>query len=397
MGMAPEIPQPSTGETSRLKVLVITRNLPPLVGGMERLLHNLVLGVAEYADVAVIGPNGCRAHLPETVETHECSNKLAGFLSGSTLTALRIVRKGRFDVVIGGSGLMAPLLFLLKTLFQCRTLVLVHGLDIIVDHWLYQQLFIPALRRADQVVANSRNTKRLAIEKGVPEERISIIHPGTHIPGQPDEDRKREFLQRYRIPYSRYMLFAGRITRRKGLSPFIRHSLPAILQACPDTGLVVVGDNANDSLNRQGEKAEVLAAIDEAGLCDKVMFLGQVDDRDLETAYACAAVHVFPLIEVPGDVEGFGMVVIEAAAVGTVTVAFDVGGVADALELVGGTLIPSGNYTEFTRLITQTIAGGQTARQVSVEIHSSISWDRYASLFKAATMRAADRSQPMIQ
>ena len=375
-----------------MKVLVITRNLPPLVGGMERLLHNLVLGVAEYAEVTVIGPTGCRAHLPKTVEAHESSNKLAGFLFESTLTALRIVRKGRFDVVIGGSGLMAPLLYLLKTLFQCRTLVLVHGLDIIVDHWLYQRLFIPALRRADQVVANSRNTKRLAIEKGLQEERISIIHPGTHIPEQPDEDRKREFLQRYRIPYGRYLLFAGRITRRKGLSPFIRHSLPAILQACPDAGLVVAGDNASDSLNRLGEKAEVLAAIEETRLGEKVMFLGQVNDRDLETAYACATVHVLPLIEVPGDVEGFGMVAIEAAARGTVTIAFDVGGVADALELVGGTLIPSGNYTEFTSLLTQAIAGERTARHVSAEIINSISWDRYASQLKAAALSAANRS-----
>jgi phosphatidylinositol alpha-1,6-mannosyltransferase len=341
--------------TETLRVLVITRNLPPLVGGMERLLHNLVLGVTEYAQVTVIGPRGCGAHLPESVEVHECSNGLAGFLGGSTLTALHIVRKGRFDVVIGGSGLVAPLVLLLKTLFHCRTLVLVHGLDVIVDHWLYQRLFVPALRRADQVVANSRNTKRLAVEKGVPEERITIIHPGTHIPEMPDENRKQEFLQRYRIPYQRYMLFAGRMTRRKGLSPFIRNSLPAILQACPDSGLVVVGDDAGDSLNQRGEKAAVLDAIEETGLKDKVMFLGQVDDRDLETAYTCAAVHVFPLIEVPGDVEGFGMVAIEAAAVGTVTVAFDVGGVADALELVGGTLIPSGNYTEFTSLLTQII------------------------------------------
>lgn len=372
--------------TETLRVLVITRNLPPLVGGMERLLHNLVLGVTEYAQVTVIGPRGCGAHLPESVEVHECSNGLAGFLGGSTLTALHIVRKGRFDVVIGGSGLVAPLVLLLKTLFHCRTLVLVHGLDVIVDHWLYQRLFVPALRRADQVVANSRNTKRLAVEKGVPEERITIIHPGTHIPEMPDENRKQEFLQRYRIPYQRYMLFAGRMTRRKGLSPFIRNSLPAILQACPDSGLVVVGDDAGDSLNQRGEKAAVLDAIEETGLKDKVMFLGQVDDRDLETAYTCAAVHVFPLIEVPGDVEGFGMVAIEAAAVGTVTVAFDVGGVADALELVGGTLIPSGNYTEFTSLLTQIITGERTARHVSAEINCSISWDRYANSFKAAVL-----------
>ena len=365
-----------------MKVLVITRNLPPLVGGMERLLHNLVLGVTEYAEVTVIGPRGCRAHLPETIETHECSNKLAGFLLGSMLIALRIVRKGRFDVVIGGSGLMAPLLFLMKTLFQCRTLVLVHGLDIIVQHWLYQCLFIPALRRADQVVANSRNTKRLAIEKGVQEDRITIIHPGTRIPELPDEERKREFLERYRIPYSRYMLFAGRITRRKGLSPFIRNSLPAILQACPDSGLVVVGDNASDSLNRQGEKAEVLAAIEETGLGDKVMFLGQVNDRDLEPAYACAAVHVFPLIEVPGDVEGFGMVAIEAAALGTPTVGFDVGGVQDAITALHGPLIEP-NCSEAMEKALINVLTNTTFEKIDCRVHAEgYSWEHYNVLLK---------------
>lgn len=380
--MPPEETEQATGHDSRLKVLVITRNLPPLVGGMERLLYNLVLGVAEYADVTVIGPSGCRAHLPGTVATHECSDKLAGFLVGSTLAALRIVRKGRFDVVIGGSGLMAPLLLLLKLLFRCRTLVLVHGLDIIVDHWLYQSLFIPALRKADQVVANSRNTRRLAIEKGVPADRITIIHPGTHIPELPDDERQREFLQRYRIPYRRYMLFAGRITRRKGLSPFIRNSLPAILQACPDAGLVVVGDNADDSLNKQGEKAEVLAAIEEAGLGDKVIFLGQVDDRDLETAYACAAVHVFPLIEVPGDVEGFGMVAIEAAAMGTVTVAFDVGGVQDAITTLNGVLIEPTCSEAMGKAITNILAN-TPFDQVNCRAHAEgFSWTHYNILMK---------------
>lgn len=375
--MAPETQQPPTGEAHRLNVLVITRNLPPLVGGMERLLHNLVLGVTEYAAVTVIGPRGSRGHLPEAVETHECSNKLAGFLFGSTLAALRIVHKGRFDVVIGGSGLMAPLLFLLNTLFHCRTLVLVHGLDIIVDHWLYQRLFIPALRRADQVVANSRNTKRLAIEKGVQEDRTTIIHPGTHIPELPDEERKREFLQRYRIPYKRYMLFAGRITRRKGLSPFIRKSLPAILQACPDAGLVVVGDNASDSLNRQGEKAEVLAAIEETGLGEKVMFLGQVGDRDLETAYACAAVHVFPLIEVPGDVEGFGMVAIEAAAMGTVTVAFDEGGVSDAVPPSADNLIGAEQYEQFSEAVSQQLQDPDGRTDPCRDHAKQFAWPRF--------------------
>ena len=366
-----------------MRVLVITRNLPPLVGGMERLTHNLVLGVTEYAQVTVIGPHGCRAHLPESVEVHECSSGLAGFLGGSTLAALRIVRKGRFDVVIGGSGLVAPLLLQLKILFYCRTVALVHGLDVIVDNWLYQRLFIPALRHVDQVIANSRNTKRLAVDRGVRDERITIIHPGTHIPEMPDEHRKLDFLQRYNIRYERYMLFVGRMTRRKGLSSFIRNSLPTILQACPNSELVIVGDDADNSLNREGEKAAVLAAIEETGLEDKVTFLGKVDDRDLESAYACAAVHVFPLIEVPGDVEGFGMVAIEAAAMGTPTVAFDIGGAQDALPAESRDLIAAAHYMLLAQTVSHYLKGFAEPQQYLLQHAKKFSWPNYTQKLRA--------------
>jgi phosphatidylinositol alpha-1,6-mannosyltransferase len=59
--------------------------------------------------------------------------------------------------------------------------------------------------------------------------------------------------------------------------------------------------------------------------------LGPVDDDTLSDAYFAADVMVFPVQEVAGDVEGFGMVAIEAAAHDLPTVAFAVGGVPDAI------------------------------------------------------------------
>lgn len=354
---------------------------------MERLLYNLILGVAEYANVTVIGPKNCHKHFPKTIRVYESSRKLTGFLAGSIFKALGIVRKGTFDVVIGGSGLIAPLLWLLKLLFRCKTMVLVHGLDIVASNSLYQYIFVPTLRRVDKVVANSRNTRRLAIEKGVHPDRITIIHPGTNIPEPPDEIRKREFLTRYQIPYKQYMIFAGRITRRKGLAPFIQNSLPAILDACPDSGLVVVGDNPDDSLNQQGDKLRALTAAAEKGLQKKIMFLGQINDRDLETAFSGAAVHVFPLIDEPGDVEGFGMVVIEAAAMGTSTVAFDIGGAADAATLSGGELVKSGDYDQLSQFITSKIKEDPKKDDLAASEKNLIGWNRFHQEIRETIMQ----------
>ena len=367
----------------RLKVLVITRNLPPLLGGMERLLHNLILGVAEYAEVTVIGPTGCRSQLPNSIQVYECSPSLARFLIGSTWHGLRIARQQTFDVVIGGSGLIGPTLWLLKRLYKLRTLVLVHGLDLVVENRLYQGVFVPALQSVDQVVANSRNTRNLAIEKGIVPEHITVIHPGTHIPETPSAERQQAFLEKFQIPFDRYMLFTGRITRRKGLSAFIRNCLREILEAFPDSGLVVVGDEPGDALDGRGEKAEVLREIAERGLWNRVIFTGEVDDDDLACAFACAAVQVFPLSPVKGDVEGFGMVAVEAAAQGTGTVAFNLGGVADALPPGNGDLINTGDYRALTRAVCQHLQAGDKAVQAFVSHAGRFAWPRYHGEIRA--------------
>jgi phosphatidylinositol alpha-1,6-mannosyltransferase len=85
--------------------------------------------------------------------------------------------------------------------------------------------------------------------------------------------------------------------------------------------------------------------------------LGRCDGPTLSAAYQAADVHIFPVLDLPGDVEGFGMVALESAAHGLATVAFAVGGVPDAvLDGQTGTLVEPGDYVVLGEAVIRQLA-----------------------------------------
>src|SRR3546814_7902945 len=80
---------------------------------------------------------------------------------------MRVARAFRPDVVIAGSGLMAPVAEMAARVTGAKSIAYVHGLDVIVDHAIYKAVWLPSIRRMDRVIANSRFTARLCEEAGV--------------------------------------------------------------------------------------------------------------------------------------------------------------------------------------------------------------------------------------
>ncbi|MEM8561268.1 MAG: glycosyltransferase family 4 protein [Pseudomonadota bacterium] len=376
------------GKSSKPHILLITRNLPPLIGGMEKLIHRIALGISQYSDLTIIGPKGCSQHLPNHIKTIEAPKNLAPFLFLSTSFAIRELRAGRYDLLIGGSGITALTLYLLNRMFGHRTIIYLHGLDLVVDSTIYQKVFIPCIRTMNSIIVNSQNTKNLALSKMVNESKITIIHPGTDLPPLPDSSTLDAFKQKFQIEFEYTMIFVGRFTRRKGLSMFIENSLPNILAALPSAGLIVIGRAPGDSLNQQGEEQRVAQLASNPLVRERIKFLGQVDDEELAHCYALADVSIFPLVHVKGDVEGFGMVAVEAAALGTPTVAFDTGGVADAISNANGMLISPGNYPEFSAAVLQILTGQKPGTASCLEHASQFAWDRVNDRFKEVVLES---------
>jgi phosphatidylinositol alpha-1,6-mannosyltransferase len=364
-----------------MRVLLVTRNFPPVVGGMERLLYNAYRTLTDRFDVALVGPSGCERFVVNTTPTVSISlSPLARFLFAAQWHALRVARRMRPTVVLSGSGITAPATLLAARHTGAKAACFVHGLDLVADSVLYRRLFLPAVVRFDRLIANSHNTARLASLAGANPERIALLHPGVSMPSS-DTSIDTAFLDRLHIADRRILLSVGRLTPRKGLCEFIRYSLPKLVARQPSLLLLVVGDEPQGALKHTaGQRERILEATNSTGMNEHVVLTGKVDDETLTTAYAVADLFVFPVIELPGDVEGFGMVALEAAAHGLPTVAFSVGGIPDAVSSgATGHLVRPGDYDEFARAITNHLETQRRDawRERCVAYAEQFAWTRY--------------------
>jgi len=223
---------------------------------------------------------------------------------------------------------------------------------------VYQWLWLPFIRRCDLALVNSTNTGRLAHSRGVRSDRLHVLHPGTDLPPL-DAKAAHGFRQRHGFGQRPLLLSVGRLTQRKGLAEFVAKTLPYVVSHSKEVLLLIIGDEASDALHtRKGsERERILAAARDAGVEKNLHFLGRCDEATLGAAYQAADLHIFPVRELPGDVEGFGMVALESAAQGLPTIAFAVGGVSDAVQDGRtGSLIKSGDYDSLGEAVIRQLA-----------------------------------------
>jgi len=202
----------------------------------------------------------------------------------------------------------------------------VYGADLLEyrDRPLWGRALRFILGRARLVIAISQFTRREVEKSGVPPERIELLHPAIDLErfaALPDPAQVR---RRYGWQVGQVILSVGRLVERKGQDMVVR-SLPQVARAVPGVRYAIAGEGP------YRQELERLAR--EAGVEERVEFLGFVSEAELLSLYAAADVFAMPSRERPeaGDAEGFGIVFIEANAAGLAVLAGRSGGVEDAV------------------------------------------------------------------
>jgi phosphatidyl-myo-inositol dimannoside synthase len=321
---------------------------------MEKLNLNIFLTLKNKFKIYIAGPKG-------SFEFHGVSpyiefpfKPLWLYVLVSFVKVNIFALKTRPQVIFCGSGTSIFAGYVAARFCSAKVICYLHGLDIVASNILYRSLFVPLIKKSDLLIVNSRHTRELAISAGITAEKIRLLSPGVGFPSFDEKEKlAQNFRNRHGLDDKEFILIAGRITARKGIVEFIEQLFVHMLVQRPNLILVIVGEEAQHAAkSSQGVTEAIYQVISRYRIEGNVILTGGVSEQEFSGALFSASTFIFPVLNLPNDVEGFGMVAIEAAAHGVPTVGFAVGGVPDAIENgVSGWLVDSGDYPEMGRRI----------------------------------------------
>jgi len=146
------------------------------------------------------------------------------------------------------------------------------------------------------------------------------------------------------------LLTVARLVERKGIDTVLR-ALPEIARRHPTLRYAIAGEGPDRA------RLEALAA--QLGVGERVDWLGYVSQEALAPLYASADLFALPSRSIPeqGDIEGFGLVLLEAQAAGTPVIAARSGGMPDAVhDGVTGVLIAPDDSAALARVASELLA-----------------------------------------
>lgn len=312
---------------SERPIIIVANEFPPVQGGIATLTADYARFIAKQHPVWIllIGPqSGEGIDLPENVQCQHLQGA-----SNRKICQSIMQKNGQHVLFNHYQCANSGLLIRLRTA-GIGTSCLLHGMDMCsnpplrirlrrsgfnlrIRRWILMNLF-------HCLIANSRFTEKVA-HRVFPGVRTCVVNPGIWLNELPVE-RRSEFNGKHSI------VSVGRLIKRKGVDTLLR-----ALALTPDIPAIIIGDGPDR------EEFELLSR--DLGLEHRVTFLGGMSHREtLEEIRKHTIFCLLPRVMPEGDVEGFGIVFLEASATGLVVIAGNSGGVSDAVsDQVSGFLV----------------------------------------------------------
>jgi len=376
-----------------VRLLFVSHSLPPKdrplanLGGMQRVALKLHESLQQKAASASTLDYDALLLRSAWSTLHA---KVPLFLTRTAWNIGRAARNDNIDTVLFSSMVTASLAVPLKGLLRrhgVKTAAIVHGLDVTTSFGPYQW-FVPKVFGAlDAVLPVSRATRQACLDRGADPDQIQVVHNGIDV-------------ERFRAPRNRaadrralensagvpapppppealLLCSVGRQVKRKGTAWFVNTVLPTLPN---DVHYWIAGDGP--------QSENIQAAIDRHGLSPRVRRLGRVSNETLSHLYRGADLFIMPNVPVENDLEGFGIVLLEAGQCGTPAIASRLEGIQDVIaEGVNGHLVSPEDPTAFANTITSyrnnTQALDEAARRTRQYTEATFGWSTVADTYLA--------------
>jgi phosphatidylinositol alpha-1,6-mannosyltransferase len=387
--------------TRAQRVLIVSSELPPGPGGIGTHAHALAVALAEQGRaVRLLGnqdyaTEGERRAFARTTPVPVTRWPAGGDPVRTALLRRRVLRRTidefRPDVVVASGGRVLWLAAEACPRAGLAWVAVAHGTELGGPGW-QRRLTRWALQRADRVVAVSGFTAQLVDALGV--ERVIEVIPNGAEPDRfrPDPVARAEFRRQHGLGDRPVVLTVGNVTERKG-QHLVVDALPRLARTVPEVVYVAVG-RPTDGPSLQARAAAL-------GVADRLVLTGQLPADEVAAAHAAADVFAMTsTATASGDVEGFGIAVLEAALSGVPAVVTRGTGAEEAVVHGATGLVSDPDPTSIAealgRLLTDADRRALLGAEAERAARTGATWAHRAAAYAAVLDDVAGGARPRI-
>jgi len=308
------------------KVLVVTNDFPPRAGGIQAFVHALTTRLDDVVVYASTSKGAAEFDAAQPFEVVRHPTSLLLPTPGVAKRAAALFRDRGCDAVWFGAaaplGLLAPPL---RRAGASRIVATTHGHEV---GWTQLPIARQVLRKigsdVDVLTYLGDYTKQRLSKVVSSSEKLARLAPGVDSGFFRPGAGGAEVRKRYHLGERPVVVCVSRLVPRKGQDVLVR-ALPTILRAAPDAVLLVVGSGPY--------RAKLERLVDRLGVRAAVRFTGGVPWEELPAHFDAGDVFAMPCRTRRAglDVEGLGIVYLEASATGLPVIAGNSGGAPDAV------------------------------------------------------------------